>query len=134
MPRKTYQPRQHRTAPCSHCQGPVKITKPSSSGHHFCREPECQAAKSKTYYRARATQAAAGEKYNILMLVHAIAHRPRRQCPQCGLVNALPGYAHPDQTGSACQELGSAKMGGLANEFVESLWPTPSREYAEVEA
>ena len=129
---KQYQPRIWKTAPCTHCGEPVKITKPSKSGNHYCSESECQSARSKVYYAERTGRLLRLEQDLIEFFIHALAHRQRIQCPRCGLVNALPGYKHPDPADIPCAGVGDAKMGKLAREIVDAVWPKADREYVEV--
>ena len=131
---KGYQPRQWKTTPCSNCGQPVKITKPSRSGLHYCTQLDCQRAKSKQYHKDRAVRAGNIEQDNVLLFIHALAHRARMQCPSCGLANALPGYKHPTRDGLACAALGENRMGKLGTKMVDAVWPSGTREYAEVQS
>lgn len=127
MPKKT-----PVTSPCSECGDPVRQTRPSASGLHFCRKLDCQKAKSRRLYQKRLDNQAGLERGLLLDLIHALAARPRKQCPECGLTNALPGYKHPLPDGTACSALGATQMGSLAIHIVSAIWPYSSRTYAEV--
>jgi hypothetical protein len=117
--------------PCSSCGGPVKQRRRSASGKHFCTSPECQRAKGRHFYRRRAEVQTQIELQLLLNLVHALAHRRRQQCPECGLANALPGYKHPNRLGQACLGVGQAQMGPLAGQLIEAIWPPSTREYED---
>jgi hypothetical protein len=127
-----------KTVPCTSCQGPVRVRRPSLSGDHFCKEKECQAIKQRKYHRIRRAEAARraeeaaqvesrANRERLLDLVDALAHAERVTCEACGRTDALPGYAHPDLEGGGCVELRQHKFPlyteTMGTEIVRRIWP-----------
>ncbi len=84
---------------CTNCQGEVHVRRPSHSGNHYCAKPECQSAKQKFYRNRRAAQADLSATEERLELLAAVVNGQRTACPRCGLEDALPGWAHRNETG-----------------------------------
>lgn len=101
-----------KTNPCSNCGSPVPARRTSQSGYHWCRKPECQAQKQAKLRAARRLEGQTGQPYSfqtsLAFFIKAAVHSPRRACDQCGLEDAVNGYAHRTADGSSiCQGTGA---------------------------
>lgn len=120
-----------KTYPCDNpdCDDRVVATRPSKSGLHFCsRKSECQAAKQRALHIARGGSAKLDLANGAIALLQAVLTVDRVKCWDCGLTNALPGYAHPDGEGGGCASLGQTPYGGpeFGPRAVHLLWPADS--------
>lgn len=111
---------------CDNCGEAVAVRRPSKTGKHFCsRKDECQAAKQKFYRQLRTSPDQDVEEAR-LSLLFAAANRERIRCHQCGLENAVPGWAHRSAPGSnkPCLALGSggAIVGAAWLDAVHPEW------------
>lgn len=121
------------TNTCKNCGGVVQARRPSTTGLHFCQRPDCKAAKQREYQALKTRQIKSDDRAVQVRFLHNVLHSPRMQCPSCGLVNALPGYAHRDRDGGGCSALGMMHPAIRHASWVDTVWPEP-REYADVEA
>lgn len=97
-----------QTAPCTNCQNPVLIRRPSVSGHHYCQAPACQAAKQRFYRGRKEKEHEMKLQPEAIAYLDAVIRGPRTTCPACGLEEALVGWIHRDETGVApCYALGN---------------------------
>lgn len=114
------------THDCTNCGNPVMSTRPSQHGHHYCSLPACRAAKQRFYSKQRL------EKRNTswMQFLESLVNDERHDCPVCGLVDALPGYAHPDVSGYPCAAPNPYKYPtGRGGDIVALLWPVDSRQH-----
>lgn len=90
---------------CSNCGDPVQARRPSQNGDHFCTKRECVNAKQKLYYnRRKKARLAAAEHVATIddvdqerrAFVEVAIHRPRIECPVCGLPDGVGGWVHRD--------------------------------------
>jgi hypothetical protein len=111
-----------KTNPCTNCADEVPARRRSESGKHWCQRPKCQSAKQR-YYRKRVKAEADQTVAQVrAQLVYDLAHKERTNCAHCGLGDALPGWAHRDETGTkACVNLGSA--GREVPELLDQIHP-----------
>lgn len=119
------------------CSNQLRQTKRSYSGLHFCKEPACQAEKQRRYSALRRAEQKHGNtteleavRDDMIALLRAAIWGDRRQCPECGLMNALPGWPHPTTWGQPCYEMGERRPGAqVASIF--AVWPDGTRKYAD---
>lgn len=108
---------------CSGCQGPVQVRRPSKTGEHWCPKSECQAAKQR-FYRARGKLPNQDVDALQRQFISDLAHRERVTCGQCGLPNALPGWAHRSEAGSQTPCYGVGAQGrGLGGGWLDLVHP-----------
>jgi rRNA maturation protein Nop10 len=125
--KKTAIKKERKTEPCTHCGGPVNVTRPSISGLHFCKLPECAAAKVKQYSKRRTSELKATLNSEWHFLLAAILFTEREECPACGLVDALPGFGHLDVNGESCAAMFRHKYpSGQGGKVIATLWPADS--------
>ena len=100
--------------PCFLCgvellRRPVRIT--DSPIGRWCRAAACQ--RDRALRQKIGALIDAGDNSTELFLAVAKAyrdmHEKRRvpECPECGLLQAVPGYPHPDREGNKCTALGT---------------------------
>jgi hypothetical protein len=132
------------TNPCSNCDAPVAIRRPSKTGRHYCQAMPCQAAKQRYYARLRAEtgfksladqeaeaaelarrQAEARDEL-FLAVIRAVVTNERVYCEECKRKDALPGYIHPDpETGAPCRALRELPLpSGAGDRIVSAIWPS----------
>lgn len=111
--------------PCTNCTNPVAERRPSTSGTHWCKRPECQAAKQKFYRNRKAEEAERLATPIRLQLLNDVIRRERVVCSLCGLENALPGWAHRDRTaGGLTPCYGTGRQGpGLGTGYLDVIHP-----------
>lgn len=116
---------------CSNC-GLRNVTarRPSATGHHWCKAPDCQRAKSRHYYVKRGEADAARRERARLDFLRVAVHAERKTCPGCGLTDAMPGYPHPTSEGKPCFELGMGGRGLLTSEWIDVAMPPESRTWS----
>lgn len=108
--------------PCSNCGNAVKARRPSQSGKHFCPRPQCQTAKQRFYRKAQNKAVKQTLLEVAAEFVRDLVQLERRECPGCGLPNAVPGWAHRDATGLApCFAVGS--QGSAIPELLDVVHP-----------
>lgn len=119
------------------CASTVRQTRPSMSGRHYCSRKPCQAAKIKAYRDEQAKVAVSEEKrefdaviLDIGVLFHTALHGERQQCPECGLMNAIRGWPHPDRSNNPCLAIGQMRP-SCKREILRAVWPEVTRKYAE---
>lgn len=116
-----YQKTTRPTHPCSNtdCANEVRPRRPSTTGDHWCSNRECQAKKQKQLRarRRRENLSSGPVEDEKVSLVRAALHIPRRVCTQCGLENAVSGFAHRAGPGlnGICQ--GTGGQGRAAGQF-----------------
>jgi hypothetical protein len=108
---------------CTNCGGPVRVRRPSQTGHHYCSEPVCQAAKQRFFRSTQVGKANETAEAERLQLVADLATGRRSPCHQCGLEDGLPGWAHRDATGlKPCFALGNrGKLAGAP--YLDAIHP-----------
>jgi hypothetical protein len=115
---------------CDNCGDSVVRRRPSKTGRHFCKRPQCQAAKQR-FYRQRAkldiTPPEVAIENTKLALFAAIVQEKFfiGGCPECGQAPAYDGWVHPTPGwGRVCTGTG---IGGDVPElsaYYKLLWPT----------
>jgi hypothetical protein len=138
MPRKSYARLEPFDCSGTGCGNPVRQTKPSKSGLHFCKRPACQAEKQRIYAASRKkseinreTLEFQAREADTALLIFAITQGERVQCPACGLMNAIPGWPHPDRESEPCFEFGQMRP-SVTRENNLAVWPRTTRKYADV--
>lgn len=123
-------------APCSQCDAPVKIRRPSLTGRHYCQKPECQRAKQRFFYRQRVegTKSTMAEierrlaeerDHLIITILRLVTTGERVLCADCGRPDVLANFGHPNQDWTApCPGGGGAQYPkGLGDQIARTLWP-----------
>jgi endogenous inhibitor of DNA gyrase (YacG/DUF329 family) len=123
---------------CHHCGDPVQRRRRSASGLYFCSKTACQTARRRSWSASKLNHAEKTEQgrveqaeLNSAAFLQAVMHADRVQCPECGLVNALPGWRHPNAFRRPCDALGGGRINGLIKRHYEAVWPRDTNVYAD---
>lgn len=105
------------------CQNLVATRRPSASGKHFCTRPECQVAKQRFYRQRKIERERLEGQELMLRFIADIVRGEREDCVYCGHEQALVGWIHRNQSGSACNKLGTLGV-GLPRGAIDLVNPT----------